>query len=65
MQDRALTVMADRTLSNDGVLSSGATLSVSGRQLTFSTVTAWLRPGSQYLWMPVSSVAMESPSLAI
>lgn len=22
----------------------------------FRTVTAWLRPGSQYLWMPVSSV---------
>ncbi|MGS0000117.1 filamentous hemagglutinin, partial [Escherichia coli] len=34
LADRALTVMADRTLSNnDGVLSSGATLSVSGRQL--------------------------------
>ncbi|PBU76755.1 filamentous hemagglutinin, partial [Escherichia coli] len=37
LADRALTVMADRTLSNnDGVLSSGATLSVSGRQLAFS-----------------------------
>ncbi|EON5698826.1 hemagglutinin repeat-containing protein [Escherichia coli] len=36
LADRALTVMADRTLSNnDGVLSSGATLSVSGRQLAF------------------------------
>ncbi|WP_170998623.1 hemagglutinin repeat-containing protein, partial [Escherichia coli] len=36
LADRTLTVMADRTLSNnDGVLSSGATLSVSGRQLAF------------------------------
>ncbi|WP_434475524.1 hypothetical protein [Escherichia coli] len=44
MADRALTVMADRTLSNnDGVLSSGATLSVSGRQLSFSPPRS--RPG--------------------
>ncbi|HAY0205575.1 TPA: filamentous hemagglutinin N-terminal domain-containing protein [Escherichia coli] len=44
--DRALTVMADRTLSNnDGVLSSGATLSVSGRQLTFSNRDGVVKAG--------------------
>lgn len=44
--DRALTVMADRTLSNnDGVLSSGATLSVSGRQLAFSNRDGVVKAG--------------------
>lgn len=46
LADRALTVMADRTLSNnDGVLSSGATLSVSGRQLTFSNRDGVVKAG--------------------
>ncbi|HDH7551334.1 TPA: filamentous hemagglutinin, partial [Escherichia coli] len=41
-----LTVMADRTLSNnDGVLSSGATLSVSGRQLAFSNRDGVVKAG--------------------
>ncbi|MCW3280825.1 hypothetical protein N5T16_18560 [Escherichia coli] len=53
--------MADRTLSNnDGVLSSGATLLSVAVSWRFRTVTAWLRPGSQYLWMPVSSVVTGS-----
>ncbi|HHY5678264.1 TPA: hemagglutinin repeat-containing protein [Escherichia coli] len=44
--DRVLTVMADRTLSNnDGVLSSGATLSVSGRQLAFSNRDGVVKAG--------------------
>nr|WP_161539189.1 hemagglutinin repeat-containing protein [Escherichia albertii] len=46
LADRALTVMADRTLSNnDGVLSSGATLSVSGRQLSFSNRDGVVKAG--------------------
>lgn len=46
LADRALTVMADRTLSNnDGVLSSGATLSVSGRQLAFSNRDGVVKAG--------------------
>ncbi|EOT5262233.1 hemagglutinin repeat-containing protein [Escherichia coli] len=46
LADRALTVMADRTLSNnDGVLSSGSTLSVSGRQLTFSNRDGVVKAG--------------------
>ena len=46
LADRVLTVMADRTLSNnDGVLSSGATLSVSGRQLTFSNRDGVVKAG--------------------
>ncbi|EPX2206993.1 hemagglutinin repeat-containing protein [Escherichia coli] len=46
LADRALTVMADRTLSNnDGVLSSGATLSVSGRQLAFSNSDGVVKAG--------------------
>ncbi|EBP0013509.1 filamentous hemagglutinin N-terminal domain-containing protein, partial [Salmonella enterica] len=46
LADAALTVMADRTLSNnDGVLSSGATLSVSGRQLTFSNRDGVVKAG--------------------
>ncbi|ENY3615276.1 hemagglutinin repeat-containing protein [Escherichia coli O8:H49] len=46
LADRALTVMADRTLSNnDGVLSSVATLSVSGRQLTFSNRDGVVKAG--------------------
>ncbi|MGO0375725.1 hemagglutinin repeat-containing protein [Escherichia coli] len=46
LADRALTIMADRTLSNnDGVLSSGATLSVSGRQLTFSNRDGVVKAG--------------------
>ncbi|MED0620045.1 filamentous hemagglutinin, partial [Escherichia coli] len=46
LADRALTVMADRTLSNnDGVLSSGATLSVSGRQLMFSNRDGVVKAG--------------------
>ncbi|HFO7622540.1 TPA: hemagglutinin repeat-containing protein [Escherichia coli] len=46
LADRALTVMADRTLSNnDGVLSSGATLSVSGRQLAFSNHDGVVKAG--------------------
>ncbi|HAM4810534.1 TPA: filamentous hemagglutinin N-terminal domain-containing protein, partial [Escherichia coli] len=46
LADRALTVMADRTLSNnDGVLTSGATLSVSGRQLTFSNRDGVVKAG--------------------
>ncbi len=46
LADRALTVMADRTLSNnDGVLSSGATLSVSSRQLTFSNRDGVVKAG--------------------
>ena len=41
-----VTVMADRTLSNnDGVLSSGATLSVSGRQLAFSNRDGVVKAG--------------------
>ncbi|EOJ8920644.1 hemagglutinin repeat-containing protein [Escherichia coli] len=44
--DRVLTVMADRTLSNnDGVLSSGATLSVSGHQLAFSNRDGVVKAG--------------------
>ncbi|EFO0584384.1 filamentous hemagglutinin N-terminal domain-containing protein [Escherichia coli] len=39
-------ILADRTLSNnDGVLSSGATLSVSGRQLTFSNRDGVVKAG--------------------
>ncbi|EPF3765698.1 hemagglutinin repeat-containing protein [Escherichia coli] len=46
LADRALTVMADRTLSNnDGVLSSGTTLSVSGRQLAFSNRDGVVKAG--------------------
>ena len=46
LADRALTVMADRTLSNnDGVLSSGVTLSVSGRQLAFSNRDGVVKAG--------------------
>ncbi|WP_437125336.1 hemagglutinin repeat-containing protein [Escherichia coli] len=46
LADRALTVMADRTLSNnDGVLSSGATLSVSGRQLAFANRDGVVKAG--------------------
>ncbi|ASG19235.1 hemagglutinin repeat-containing protein [Salmonella enterica] len=46
LADRALTVMADRTLSNnDGELSSGATLSVSGRQLAFSNRDGVVKAG--------------------
>ncbi|EFO1626369.1 filamentous hemagglutinin N-terminal domain-containing protein [Escherichia coli] len=46
LADRALTVMADRTLSNnDGVLSSGAILSVSGRQLAFSNRDGVVKAG--------------------
>ncbi|EKL8351363.1 filamentous hemagglutinin, partial [Escherichia coli] len=46
LADRTLTVMADRTLSNnDGVLSSGATLSVSGRQLAFSNRDGVVKAG--------------------
>ncbi|EQC4397540.1 hemagglutinin repeat-containing protein [Escherichia albertii] len=46
LADRALTVMADRTLSNnDGVLSSGVTLSVSGRQLAFSNRDCVVKAG--------------------
>ncbi|ENT6532488.1 hemagglutinin repeat-containing protein [Escherichia coli] len=46
LADRVLTVMADRTLSNnDGVLSSGATLSVSGRQLAFSNRDGVVKAG--------------------
>ncbi len=46
LADRALTVMADRTLSNnDGDLSSGATLSVSGRQLAFSNRDGVVKAG--------------------
>ncbi|MDZ9059183.1 hemagglutinin repeat-containing protein [Escherichia coli] len=46
LADGALTVMADRTLSNnDGVLSSGATLSVSGRQLAFSNRDGVVKAG--------------------
>ncbi|EGX3500156.1 filamentous hemagglutinin N-terminal domain-containing protein [Salmonella enterica] len=46
LADRALTVTADKTLSNnDGVLSSGSTLSVSGRQLAFSNRDGVVKAG--------------------
>lgn len=46
LADRALTVTADKTLSNnDGALSSGGTLSVSGHQLAFSNRDGVVKAG--------------------